>query len=164
VAKALSGLELTLPAGVGNGVAVYGAVRHQRYALSDGGADKSQRRLLILDDEEAILVPVSEYFRERGYCVVATGEPEEAEAVLDHDPFDLVILDLALTRFGREGLEVLSAIRSRRPWLPVIVLSGNVSPEIEELAAQLRADAVLMKPQRLDQLAARVEALLGDSR
>ena len=124
------------------------------------GADRAPR-LLILDDEESILLPLSEYFRERGYKVVATREPEEAEALLDHDPFDLVILDLALTYFGREGLEVLSAIRSRSPWLPVIVLSGNVSPEVEDEARRLRADAVLMKPQPLDALAHLADGLLG---
>ena len=116
---------------------------------------------MILDDEEAILLPLSEYFRERGYTVVATREPEEAEALLDHDPFDLVILDLALTHFGREGLEVLSSIRARSPWLPVIVLSGNVSPEVEDEARRLRADAVLMKPQPLDELSRLADALLG---
>jgi DNA-binding response OmpR family regulator len=141
-------------------------VRLQRHRpdTDAGPDDRPAHRLLILDDEEAILLPLAEYFREQGYGVVATQEPEEAEALLDHDPFDLVILDLALTRFGREGLEVLSAIRSRSPWLPVIVLSGNVSPEIEALAGELRADAVLMKPQPLDELAARVAALIGGSR
>ena len=124
------------------------------------GADRAPR-LLILDDEEAILLPLSEYFRERGYKVVATLEPEEAEALLDHKPFDLVILDLALTRFGREGLEVLSTIRSHSPWLPVIVLSGNISPEVEEEARRLRADAVLMKPQPLDVLSHLADGLLG---
>ena len=118
-------------------------------------------RLLIVDDEEAILLPLSEYFRERGYEVVATREPEEAEALLDHDSFDLVILDLALTYFGREGLEVLSSIRARSPWLPVIVLSGNVSPEVEDEARRLRADAVLMKPQPLDVLAHLADGLRG---
>jgi len=140
-------------------------VRLQRLSPNTGARpDHPPRRLLILDDEEAILLPLSEFFREHGYCVVATREPEEAEALLDHDPFDLVILDLALTRFGREGLEVLSAIRSHSPWLPVIILSGNISPEIEDLAAELKADAVLMKPQPLDELAMRVAELLGDRR
>lgn len=136
-------------------------MQHEPLAPADGATESEiARRLLILDDEEAILLPLSEFFRERGYQVIATREPEEAEALLDHDPFDLVILDLALTRFGREGLEVLSAIRARSPWLPVIVLSGNVAPDIEELARELRADAVLMKPQPLDLLAGLADELL----
>ena len=147
----------------GSGLALPAPVRNERPSAPDAPADRP-RRLLILDDEEAILLPLSEFFRERGYSVVATREPEEAEALLDYDPFDLVLLDLALTRFGREGLEVLSAIRSRNPSLPVIILSGNVCPEIEELAHRLRADAVLMKPQPLEQLAAVVAHLLQGRR
>jgi len=132
-----------------------------RRSTHEPRSDDSPPRLLILDDEEAILLPVSEYFRQRRYYVAATREPEEAEALLDHDPFDLVILDLALTRFGREGLEVLSAIRARRPWLPVVILSGFISDEVENEARLLRADAVLRKPQPLDELARVADALMG---
>lgn len=110
-------------------------------------------RLLLLDDEEAILLPVSRYFQERGYHVVTCREAEEALALLDHDPFDLVILDLALTTFGLEGLEVLASIRARQPRLPVIVLTANAGPEVEDEARRLRADAVLTKPQPMAYLA-----------
>ena len=71
-----------------------------------------------------------------------------------------MILDLALTRFGREGLEVLRSIRSRIPGLPVIILSGNIAPDVEDLARELRADAVLMKPQPLEDLVALAEGLI----
>jgi DNA-binding response OmpR family regulator len=120
--------------------------------LSSRG-DAACKRVLLLDDEESILTPVSRYLREIGYLVVVTREPEEAQAVLDVDSFDLVIMDLALTRFGQEGLEVLGWIRYRHPFLPVIVLSANISPEVAEDARRLRADAVLCKPQPLAELA-----------
>lgn len=127
-----------------------------------GGPDRADTpRLLILDDEEAILLPVGHYFRDLGYDVVTCREPEEAEALLDHEEFDLVILDLALTRFGKEGLEVLGSIRAQNPWLPVIVLTANGCPEVEAEAARLRADAVLSKPQPLAELAQVVASVLG---
>jgi len=72
-----------------------------------------------------------------------------------------VIPDLAHTRFGPEGLEVAGSIRCRLPWLPVIVLSGHVSPEAEEDARLGRADAVLMKPQPLKDLGHLGEWLVG---
>jgi DNA-binding response OmpR family regulator len=131
--------------------------RSTREAIESDG----HPRLLILDDEEAILLPLSEYFRQRRYHVAAAREPEEAEALLDHEPFDLAILDLALSGSGREGLEVLSGIRVRRPWLPVVILSGFISDEVEREARSLRADAVLRKPQELDDLARVADALLG---
>ena len=120
-------------------------------------------RLLILDDEEAILLPIGHYFQDLGYDVVTCREPEEAEALLDHEEFDVVILDLALTRFGKEGLEVLGSIRAHNPWLPVIVLTANACPEVEDEARRLRADAVLSKPQPLAELA-RVAASVRRSR
>jgi CheY-like chemotaxis protein len=119
------------------------------------------RRLLILDDEEAILVPVSRFLTDRGYTVVTSREPEEAEALLDHERFDLVILDLALTHFGREGLEILAFLRARHPWLPVIVMSANLCPEVEEAARRLHVDALLHKPQPLAELARVAESALG---
>jgi DNA-binding response OmpR family regulator len=122
------------------------------------------RRLLILDDEEAILLPLARYFTDRGYTVVTAREPEEAEALLECRGFDLVILDLGLTRFGRDGLEVLGTLRAQLPWLPVIVLSANISPEVEDEARRLRADAVLSKPQPLAELARLAAAALGSAR
>ena len=99
-----------------------------RRSTHEPRGDDSPPRLLILDDEEAILLPISEYFRQRRYHVAATREPEEAEALLDHDPFDLVILDLALTCFWA-GPEVLSDPRagpgSRSS------SSGYISDEVE---------------------------------
>jgi DNA-binding response OmpR family regulator len=119
------------------------------------------KRLLILDDEEAILIPVARYFTDRGYAVVTAREPEEAEALLECERFDLVILDLGLTRFGRDGLGVLNDLRAQRPWLPVIVLSANICPEVEDEVRRLRADAVLSKPQPLAELARVAAAALG---
>jgi DNA-binding response OmpR family regulator len=121
----------------------------------------AQKRLLLLDDEEAILLPLARYFAELGYDVVTSREPEEAEALLENDRFDLVMLDLALTRFGREGLEVLASIRATHPWMPVIIFSANVCPEIDDEARRMGADAVLGKPQPLDELERVVARLVG---
>jgi two-component system, OmpR family, alkaline phosphatase synthesis response regulator PhoP len=120
-------------------------------------------RLLILDDEESILLPVASYFRAMGYGVVTAQEPEEALAVLGHQPVDLVILDLALP-FGHEGLDVLQSLRADHPSLPVIVVSANVSPEVEEQALHLGAEVVLGKPQPMAYLAAVAGRLLGRTR
>lgn len=123
----------------------------------------SGKRLLILDDESAILLPLARYFSKQGYAVSTSQEPEEAEALLECERFDLVILDLALTHFGREGLEVLSSIHAKDPWLPVIIFSANVSPEVQDEAIRLGAAAVLSKPQPLATLLAVAERMIGKS-
>jgi DNA-binding response OmpR family regulator len=116
-------------------------------------AEDKRKRLLIIDDEDALLIPAAHYLRERGYSVVTAREPEEAQALLDRQRFDLVILDLALTPFGREGLDILGWIRSRHPSLPVIILSAEIPLEVEQEAHRLGADAVLGKPQPMSELA-----------
>jgi CheY-like chemotaxis protein len=124
---------------------------NQQTAVSSGR--QPGLRLLVLDDEETILWPVAKFFRGLGWEVVASGDPDEAEAVLENQGFAAVVLDLALSQFGRDGLDVLRSMRHRHPWLPVVILSAYISPEVEAEARQLGADAVLKKPLALPNLA-----------
>lgn len=114
-----------------------------------------------MDDDEAILRPVSKYFRGLGCAVVTSVEAGEAERALERESFDLVILDLALTPSGREGLDLLRIVRARRPPLPAVLLSAYVSPELEREALELGVGAVLSKPQPLPNLAQVALALIG---
>jgi len=114
----------------------------------------SGRRILVVDDEEGIVTPIVRYFRGLGCWVDAARESEEAEALVRDLRYDLVILDLRLTRLAdADGLDVLREIRKRDDKTSVIVLSAYVSPEMEEEAHRSGADAVLRKPQRLPDLA-----------
>jgi CheY-like chemotaxis protein len=109
--------------------------------------------LLVLDDDEAVLEPVTAYLRELGYAVVAAREPEEAEALLAHHRFSLVVLDLNLSPFGPDGLNVLQSIRALHGDLPVVIVSANVRPEVEAEARRMEVNAVLTKPVPLADLA-----------
>jgi CheY-like chemotaxis protein len=123
------------------------------------------KRVLLLDDEEAVLVPTARYFRGLGCAVDVAREPEEAEALVHHRRYDLAILDLRVTRFGgTEGLEVLREIRRRDHKTSVILLSAYISPEVEEEARSLGADGMLRKPQPLPDLAHLAFALMGTPR
>jgi CheY-like chemotaxis protein len=120
------------------------------------------KHLLLVDDETALLVPMARYFRNLGCAVDMAEEPEEAEALITHRRYDLVILDLKLGRFSNaDGLEVLRHLRKRDHWTNVIVLSAYISTEVEEEAIRLGADAVLRKPQPLAELAQLALALMG---
>jgi CheY-like chemotaxis protein len=126
---------------------------------------QSNRQVLLLDDEEAILLPTARYFRSLGCTVDTAREPEEAEALISHRRYDLAILDLRIVRFsGTEGLEVLREIRRRDHGTSVIVLSAYISPEVEEEARALGADSVIRKPQPLPELAHLAFALMGATR
>ena len=109
---------------------------------------------LLLDDEEAILRPMANYFRGLGWTVDVAREPEEGEALISHRHYDLAILDLRVTRFGGTGgLELLREIRRRDHHTAVIVLSAYMSDEVEAEARALGAGAVMRKPQSLPALA-----------
>jgi CheY-like chemotaxis protein len=120
------------------------------------------RRVLLLDDEEAILVPTARYFRALGFTVDIAREPAEAEALLHREHYNLAIIDLRMTRSGgTEGLEVLREIRRLDRGTKVVVLSAYISHEAETEARALGADGVLRKPQLLPDLAHLAFVLMG---
>src|SRR5215212_2538352 len=83
------------------------------------------RRMLIVDDEEAILFAMEEYFTTRGYQVSCARELEEAQALLSFAQYDVVIADLRLTGInGAEGLELLSFVRACSPRTKILLLTA----------------------------------------
>lgn len=93
-----------------------------------------------------------------GFAVDWVHDGETADRVLRDEQFDLLLLDLGLPRKG--GLQVLGALRSRGQSLPVLILTARdaVSDRVQGLDAG--ADDYLVKPFDLDELAARIRALL----
>jgi DNA-binding response OmpR family regulator len=121
--------------------------------------------VLLLDDEASILQPTATYFRRQGCEVDTARELEEAEALIQHRSYDLVILDLRVNAVGgAAGLEVLREIRRHDGATSVIVLSAYISSEVEAEAWALGADSVLSKPQALPELAQLALALIGSKR
>ena len=128
----------------------------------DGQKKAASRRILLLDDETAILAPMARYFQKLDFTVDIASEAEEAEALIAHRHYDLAILDLRLTKFSdAAGLDVLRELRRRDPSTSVVILSAYASREAEEEAVRLGADAVLRKPQPLPNLAQLALALIG---
>lgn len=107
-----------------------------------------------MDDEAAIRFALTEYFRECGWEVDSAAEKEEAEALLAHTEYAVVIADLRLTGiYGVEGLDIVQWSRHLRPQTRVVLLTGNGTPEIEDEARRRGADAFLHKPLPLPELA-----------
>lgn len=111
-------------------------------------------RILVVDDEEPILFAISEYFEPLGYQVDCARELEEAEALLSHVRYALLIADLRLTGIhSNEGLELIRFTRDRSPLTRVIVLTGYGSADMEAEALGRGVDAFLQKPMPLAELA-----------
>ena len=115
-------------------------------------------RLLLVEDDTMIGESVLDLLRAESYAVDWVKDGEMAETALRTQDYDLVLLDLGLPR--RDGLQVLRSLRARRQRMPVLIATARdaVQQRIEGLDAG--ADDYLLKPYDLDELLARIRALL----
>ncbi|MGH7391423.1 MAG: response regulator [Candidatus Rokuibacteriota bacterium] len=106
--------------------------------------------ILVIDDQPIVAGALAESLQSAGNQVIIAGGGEEGLAVLEKMRPDAVFLDLVMP--GMDGLEVLRRIRELDPGLPVVILSGWVSPEAAERARKMGVADVLSKPEALKNL------------
>lgn len=109
-------------------------------------------RLLVIDDDTELLAVMTEYLFSLGYEVHQAAEREEAEALVAHYAYSLVITDLSLTQLGVEGFDLLRTISNSKSRPKLIVVSGHTGSGHRELAKQCGADVFLVKPTPLKTL------------
>lgn len=114
-------------------------------------------RVLLAEDEKKVASHIRSAFRQHGYAMDVVHRGDDALALAETTPYDVVVLDIMLP--GRDGLSVLRALRERRVTTPVMLLTarGEVSERVEGL--RLGADDYVAKPFAIEELVARVEAL-----
>jgi DNA-binding response OmpR family regulator len=115
-------------------------------------------RILVVEDEQKIATFVQKGLKEFGFAVDVIGRGDEAFEIILDNPFDAVVLDIMLP--GRDGLSILRALRERSNAIPVLILTarGEISAKVEGL--DLGADDYLAKPFAIEELAARLRALI----
>lgn len=115
-------------------------------------------RVLVAEDEKKVSRHIGNALREAGFAVEEAHRGDEALELAASKPFDALVLDIMMP--GRDGLSVLRTLRERRITTPVMLLTarGEVSERVEGLT--LGADDYLAKPFAMDELVARVEALV----
>jgi len=102
------------------------------------------KRILVIDDEPALLKAMATVLAESGFHVFTAKSGKEATAkVLEH-PIDLLITDLNMP--DEDGIEIIRRLKKDRPQLKVIAMSGAFGPNIMTVAQKLGADATLNKP------------------
>ena len=117
----------------------------------------TQRRILVVDDEAPMRKLLSTNLKASGYDVSAAADGAEALDLLDHHPFDLLLLDLTLP--GPGGLQILETVR-RKGRMPVLIVSGRGRETDKVEALNLGADDYVVKPFGMGELIARANALL----
>jgi DNA-binding response OmpR family regulator len=114
--------------------------------------------LLLVEDDDAIADVVQVHLGGAGYSVQRVADGRLAMRVIDERRFDLLLLDLMLP--GADGWDVCRHVRSRRDYLPLIILSARSAEAHRVLGLELGADDYLAKPFSMLELVARVRALL----
>jgi DNA-binding response OmpR family regulator len=117
--------------------------------------------ILVVEDEAGIADFLARGLEAEGYGVSVAGDGAAGERLALSSDTDLVVLDRMLP--GRDGIEVLAAIRRAKPALPVILLTakGDVADRVEGL--DLGATDYMTKPFAFDELLARIRARLRES-
>ena len=115
-------------------------------------------RLLLVEDDTMIGEAVLDQLRAEHYAVDWVRDGETAESALQTQAYDLVLLDLGLPR--RDGLEVLRGLRARKQRLPVLIVTARDSVQQRVQGLDAGADDYILKPFDLDELLARIRALL----
>ena len=119
------------------------------------------QKLLVVDDEPAILFALCDYFTVNGYQVDCAPDIERAKEFLGSAEYGVVIVDFSLSnRDGPTGLDLILWARERALTVPFIILTAYGTPELET-ASRSSAALVLHKPQPLGDLARIVNDLFG---
>ena len=119
-------------------------------------------RVLIVEDEKKVAKALCEGLEAEHYDVQVASTGEEGFFLVNHEFFDLVILDLMLPR--RDGIEVLTTLRKRGLHTPVLILTAKDTVDDRVKGLDSGADDYLVKPFAFPELLARVRALLRRGR
>ena len=119
-------------------------------------------RILVVEDEQKVADALREGLEDEHYDVIVERTGEGAFFRVNTETFDVVLLDLTLP--GRDGLEILRALRQRRMETPVLVLTARDSLADRVTGLDAGADDYLVKPFAFAELLARVRALVRRGR
>lgn len=119
-------------------------------------------RLLLVEDDPTLGPQLKTALEEAGYAVDLAVDGVDAEAMGGIEPYDLVVLDLGLPR--RSGLEVLACWRRDGNRVPVVILTARGSWQEKVDGFKAGADDYVGKPFQLEELLARISAVLKRSR
>ncbi len=108
------------------------------------------KNILVVDDEENIREIISEFLQSFNYYVVEAANGEEALTACTKTDFNLIITDIRMPKMN--GLKLLKTIKTLRPDIPVILMTGYEPSKSQEESLDIKADGYLLKPFSLNSL------------
>lgn len=118
-------------------------------------------RVLLIEDDQRLLDTLATHLREAGYAVDASTDGIEGLYLGEEFPIDLAIIDLGLPEMP--GLDVIRELRSRGRDFPILVLTARSQWQDKVAGLEAGADDYLTKPFHIEELMARVNALMRRS-
>ena len=125
--------------------------------MAEAAADRSERRILLIEDDTDLCALMKDYFAQHGFRVEAAEDGRQGLAQAVEGNFDLIILDVMLPIL--DGFEVLRQIRKRSA-TPVIMLTARTAKPDRIAGLETGADDYLPKPFDPEELLARIRAVL----
>lgn len=115
-------------------------------------------KILIIEDEESILMPLEDNLRLEGYEVSCARDGLEGLSMASDRSFDLIVLDIMLPKL--DGFEVCKRLRQDRVMTPILMLTAKSQEVDRVLGLELGADDYVTKPFSSRELLARIKAIL----
>lgn len=115
-------------------------------------------RILVIEDEVKLQQQIRQQLEAAGYMVDTCGDGNEGLFLASEYPLDAAIIDIGLP--GKSGLEVIKALRDQGSLLPILILTARSSWQDKVQGLEMGADDYLTKPFQMEELQARIKALL----
>jgi CheY-like chemotaxis protein len=105
---------------------------------------KALKKILVVDDDPVIAKSFDRVLTPKGYAVITAASGAEALARLAREEYDAVYTDIKMP--GMDGLQLAGRLKEKRPWLPVVIVTGYGSQKNEAAAKEIGVTAFLRKP------------------
>ena len=105
---------------------------------------RALHKVLVVDDDPVVGKSFDRVLSDKGYAVITVRNGEEALRKLEAEQYDVVFTDIRMP--GMNGLEVAERVKAKRPWLPVVIVTGYGTPAAEARAGTAGVSGFLHKP------------------
>ena len=102
------------------------------------------RKVLVVDDDPVVGRSFDRVLSGKGYAVITASNAQDALNKLETENYDVVFTDIKMP--GMSGLDMAEQVKQRRPWLPVVIVTGYGSPDNEARAEAAGVSGFLRKP------------------
>lgn len=102
------------------------------------------KKVLVVDDDPVVSKSIDRVLSRKGYLVVSAENGEEALRKIANEDYDAVFTDIKMP--GMDGIEVAEQVRTKRPWTPIVIVTGFGSAENEARAKAAGVSGFIRKP------------------